>query len=139
MQAEIHLYLNCEISSVSYLSSDHGENSIVIRNAQLGFNQSTIAGFNAVCPNDEDVCCKKILEIDTDMTKNCADDPDYHCVGIQVGEIHNFTQFEKNILFDWLWYDFRIALLGFWKDQQKKSLVSIGLPWIGLILLTILL
>merc|ERR1712038_1448391 len=42
---------------------DHGENSIVIRNAQLGFNQSTIAGFNAVCPNNEDVCCKKILQI----------------------------------------------------------------------------
>ena len=83
MHLLIH-YLYCGISS---LSSDHGGNSIIIRNAQ--------SGFNAVCPNKEDVCCEKPLKINTNVTENCADDLDYHCVGIQVGEIHNFIQFKK--------------------------------------------
>ena len=50
----------------------------------------TQLGFNAKCFNDEDVCCEKPLEINPNVTENCADDPDYHCVGIQVGKICNF-------------------------------------------------
>ena len=54
----------------------------------LSFVQSsTLSGFNAKCFNDEDVCCEKPLEINPNVTENCADDPDYHCVGIQVGKI----------------------------------------------------
>ena len=67
-----------------FSSSDHGEDSLVVKNldAQLGFN--------AKCFNEEDVCCEKPLEINPNVTENCADDPDYHCVGIQVGIKSNF-------------------------------------------------
>ena len=71
--------LHCGYSYVISLSSDSGENSIIVRNGQ--------SGFDAECPNKENVCCKKPLEINPDVTENCADDPDYHCVGIQVGKI----------------------------------------------------
>ena len=44
--------------------------------------------FHAACPNSEDVCCeKKLTIIETIGDKNCADDPDFHCVGIQVGNV----------------------------------------------------
>ena len=65
------------------LRNNHGGNSVVIRNSQLGFN--------AVCPNEEDVCCEKPLEVNTNVTENCADDLDYYCVGIQVGDIYYFV------------------------------------------------
>ena len=69
-----------EISSVSSLTSDLGENFAIVRNAQLEFH--------AACPNSEDVCCeKKLTIIETIGDKNCADDPDFHCVGIQVGNV----------------------------------------------------
>ena len=71
---------HCGNSSMNFsLSSDHGENSIIVRNDQ--------SDFDAVCLNKEDVCCGKPLETNPNVTENCADDPDYHCVGIQVGEI----------------------------------------------------
>ena len=67
------------ISSVSSLSSDVGENFAIVRNAQLEFH--------ATCPNNEDVCCKKPLIIETSGDKNCADDPDFHCVGMKVDNL----------------------------------------------------
>ena len=100
-------YLYCGISS---LSSDHGGNSIIIRNAQ--------SGFNAVCPNKEDVCCEKPLKINTNVTENCADDLDYHCVGIQVGEIHNFIQFKK--IYYLIDYDMTLGLL-FWDSERTNK------------------
>ena len=75
----LYLTSHCGYSSVISLSSDRGENSIMVRNGQ--------SGFDAECPNKEDVCCEKPLETNPDVTENCADDPDYHCVGIQVGKI----------------------------------------------------
>ena len=65
------------------LSSDHGDDCITIRTAQLGF----VAG----CPNNEDVCCEHPVIKNPNVDKNCADDPDFHCVGIQVGKM-KFSQ-----------------------------------------------
>ena len=68
-----------EISSVSSLTSDLGENFAIVRNAQLEFH--------ATCPNIEDVCCEKPLIFKPSGNKNCADDPEFHCVGMKVDNV----------------------------------------------------
>ena len=77
MQIIIYRLTYLTLSINFFLSSDHGENSIILRNEQLGFD--------AVCTNKEDVCCP--IETNPKVTEKCSDDPDYHCVGIQVGKI----------------------------------------------------
>ena len=66
------------------ITRNFGENKIEVR----GFDESTflLTGYDAKCTSnarDEMKCCKKVLNSNP-PTKKCEDDPDYHCVPVQV-------------------------------------------------------
>ena len=63
--------------------------------------QNQESGFDAECPNNRDICCEKQLVVETDPNfENCADDPDYQCVGIQVSIMFKLMSFFKYYLRD---------------------------------------
>ena len=63
-----------------------GENKIEVRRI-FGESAFTLTGYDAKCTSsnarDEIKCCKTVLDSNP-PTKKCEDDPDYHCVPVQV-------------------------------------------------------
>ena len=74
-------YLPISLTIFFIITRNFGENKIEVR----AFDEM-LTGYDAKCTSnarDEMKCCKTVLNSNP-PTKKCEDDPDYHCVPVQV-------------------------------------------------------